>query len=256
MQALDDRQVDAVDSLFASGDEPTPPGPRRARTLDEHVELAAQQSARRRRTTGIVIIVLGLAVAGLAVAGFAGKDRSPTKAATSTSTTAAAAARDAKDGAGATTVSTKVAGATIDNVKPHWPSSTSGRPAAFGPPTQPPSAADTSALEDGFYLWQDFQGWHVYQVGGTGDDRITVTGDAEMAKADGLGGEVAIDKTLNHFTFSRGAAGDKVVGVDFNPGYYARTLVVAVEGKLRLHVGARRWIRPNYFGIAFLPAAD
>jgi hypothetical protein len=226
---------------FVGADEP---GPRLTQTLAEQAE---QARLRRRRIVGIGIVLVGVAVAIAAFTGAAGGKKKKDDAAS-------------KPGAKAvtTTTATTVAvttpnGKTVPQVtlaaQPRWPSEIQGRPVAFGGTKADPAAAKTTGLEDGFYLWEGFDGWHVWEIGGGADDRITITADSEIAKADGIGGTVAVDKAGNHFTFSRGSAAGKVVGVEFNPGYYANTIVVSVEGKLRVHVGPHRWVRPNYYGI-------
>ena len=226
---------DTADLGFVGSDDP---GPRLTQTLAEQ----DRSQARRRRIIGIGIVVVGVAVAIAAFAGGGGSKKKDDAASTKPG------AKGATTTVAVTTPDGKSAAPSLAT-KPRWPSEIQGRPVAFGGNAADPAAAKTIGLEDGFYLWEGFDGWHVWEVGGTADDRITITADSTIAKADGVGGTVAIDKTANHFTFSRGSAGGKVVGVEFNPGYYANTIVVAVEGKLRVHVGPHRWIRPNFYGI-------
>jgi hypothetical protein len=157
------------------------------------------------------------------------------------------------DGATATTAAGGSGGGsptTAPPATPRWPSAVAGRPAALGKQGEPPPGTD-GGLEDGFYLWQDFNGWHLWVIGGSSSDRVTVTSDDQVTKAAGTTGGVDIAQGSNTFTFSRGSAGAPVAGVDFNPGYYAKTMIVSVEGNLRVHVGARRWVVPNLYGIQY-----
>jgi hypothetical protein len=158
------------------------------------------------------------------------------------------------EGEGDATTTTTVASSTPILGEPQWPSATAGRPAALGGQGEPPPA-DAGDLEDGFYLWQDFNGWHLFVVGGTDADQVTIAGDDTVSKAEPTGGSPRIEIAGNAVTFARGGAGEEVVGMDFNPGYFAKTLVVTVEGDLRLHVGARRYVVADYYGIQYSAAS-
>lgn len=209
--------------------------------------LSDDDPPRQRRTRlllGAVCVAVGLLVAALAVNAASsddggGSSKDADKATTTT---------DASNGGSKTSVASATTDAEGASAEPAWPSALGGRPPALGKQGEPPPT-DVGDLEPGFYLWQDFGGWHAWLVGGSEADRLTITSDAEIAKADPVGGEVAIDRLPNTFGFTRGAATEAVVGVDFNPGYYAKTFVVTINGETKLHIGARRWGAPQYYGV-------
>ncbi|MFN8018659.1 MAG: hypothetical protein U0P45_11105 [Acidimicrobiales bacterium] len=228
----------------------------------------APSGGRRRALVGGAFLAVGLLIAGFAVwttthedsgerkvgkltASHLGDEATTTtsKGKGTTPTSPSSAPPTIADGGSATTT----APATSPGTKPTWPAAVSSRPPALGKQGQPPPTS-VSKIDDGFYLWQDFYGWHLWQVGGSSDDKVTVTVDSPLAKQEGVGGDVQIDASTNAFTFSRGSADAEVVGVDFNPGYYAKTIVVSVDGKLRLHVGARRYRTPDYYGLSYSTA--
>lgn len=246
----------------------TEPGPRLARTLAEQAAATEAKAARRRRTIGIVIVLVGLAVAAYAAWSFFTADDSnerkvgkltashldgeagskvaaPTsKGSGSAKPTTPASTGSASNGGGTST-------ATVPPVatKPHWPAVVAGRPTAFGKLNDaPPSSAGD--LEDGLYVWTDFDGWHLWLVGGGSDDGATITADYEIAKFDGTGGSVDADAEGNLLTFSRGSADGDVVGVDFSPGIYTKTMVITVDGDLPMHLGKRAREAASYYGVA------
>jgi hypothetical protein len=121
------------------------------------------------------------------------------------------------------------------STEPQWPAPSGGRPVAFGPPGPPPASAE--GIEPGFYLWFDFNGWHVFLVGGDEGDVLTFTSDDDIAKAEPTGGDPAIDVQGKVVRFSRGAASEPIVGADLNPGFFAKSLQVSVDGDLPLRLG-------------------
>lgn len=230
-------------------------------------------SSRRRSAVGIALVSIGLLVAAAAVwttvrddgsgerkvgrltASHLGADATTTVpkggskgSGKGTGTTAATAPPTTGDAGGTatTTPATPPAG-----TKPAWPAAVSGRPPALGKQGEPPPTS-VSGIEDGYYLWQDFYGWHLWLVGDS-NATATVTVDADVAKAEAVGG-TDVQKEANLFTVSRGSADGEVVGVDFNPGYYAKTMVVGVDGDVKLHVGARRYRVGDYYGLAYSKA--
>jgi hypothetical protein len=240
----------ADDPETAATDDAASSGPRHARDLE-----ARPRSGRL--LFGVVFLILGAIVIGLAIANFSSDDedaRSDKK----TSQDAGGKDEAASDSAGGKETgknSTATEGGAAVADKARWPSVTAGRPREFGKLDDAPPA-DSGKLQDGFYLWQDFDGWHLWVVGGTPEDRVTITSDAEIAKAVPTGGDVAIERTPNALTFSRGGATGRVVGVDFNPGYYARTIIATTEGGLRLHAGFGHRAVPNAFGMSFSTASN
>ena len=267
MRTLVDGEVAVVEIDVGEPELPSEPGPRLARTLAEQDAAAAKQ-AKVRRVVGVSLLVVGLLVAALAARSvLTGDDTTEQRVGRLTASKLgdeATATTTTRKGGGSTKVSSATtppktgAGNTGDtggdqpsggtDAAPAWPTAVSGRPPALGRQGEPPPA-DAGDLEDGYYLWQDFNGWHLWLVGGSDADQVSITADSEVAKADPAGGDVSIDRSGNAFTFSRGSAGAEVVGVDFNPGYYAKTFVVTVDGDLPLHIGARRWKAPAYYGV-------
>ena len=226
---------------------PAEPGPRLAQTLAE------QERARKRIRVGIAIAVIGVIVAALAVAGAMRHDKkanaSPTTGTTVSTTAPATLPNGAKGTAAAVTTTTPGTSA-----KAHWPGRILGRPKVFGALNAPPPA-DAPGLDDGFYFWSDFGGWHLWLVGGADADTVTFTADAPFARATGTGGSVSVDNNANVLTFSRGSARAKVVGVDFAPGFYAKTIVVSVTGDLPLKVGTYKVKVPPLWGLSFSTVA-
>ena len=206
-----------------------------------------------RLLVGGALVVVGLLAAVFAVRAATDDDggsRQDDAAASTTSTSSTTkvgtgSGTKGSKGADATTVSAEGAATATET---RWPSALAGRPPALGKQGEPPPS-DAGDLEPGFYLWTDFDGWHAWLVGGSDADRLTITSDAEIAKAEPVGGDVAVDQLPNTFGFARGGADEDVVGVDFNPGYLSKTFVVTIDGDAKLHIGPRRWSAPRYFGV-------
>jgi len=152
----------------------------------------------------------------------------------------------ASTGEDATATTAAPAASTVER----WPVTVQGRPPAFGADGDPPPA-DAGDLADGYYLWQDFAGWHLWLVGGQGaDGEVEIRSDDVIASAVATGGQPAIDKDRNRLVVRRGDAGENVVGVDFNPGFYGRTMVVTTTGDLPLHLGTQAIEATEYLGLA------
>jgi hypothetical protein len=241
-----------VDEAAPPGEpgEPGEPGPRLARTL-------AEQERRRRRKRRLVALAVAVVVA-LVAAGAAWallRDDGSSDASPRVGTLIGSSKAKGK-GTTTTAAGGVPAGSQTPTLaaKPRWPSVIQGRPKQFGSLNDPPPAS-AGDLGDGFYLWQDFDGWHLWMVGGGGADRVSVVADDSFAKADPVGGNPDVAKATNGFTLARGGAGATVVGVDFNPGYYAKTLVVSVEGGLKLRVGGHRATVGSFYGIQFSAAS-
>lgn len=116
--------------------------------------------------------------------------------------------------------------------KPQWPASLGGRPPALGVRDQPATDVQVGAgTAPGVYLWNDYDGWHLWVVGGGPDlVRGTLTSNDPVAKAELAvpgAGTVAIDDKVVTFELP-GAAG--LSGIDFNPGFFAKQLVFTLEG--------------------------
>ncbi|MEZ5181723.1 MAG: hypothetical protein R2702_07600 [Acidimicrobiales bacterium] len=112
-----------------------------------------------------------------------------------------------------------------------WPADLGGRPAGLGEIDEI-AAEVTPEVEPGAYLWNDFDGWHLWFAFGDGFDRATGTirSDDDVSKlllsptssgtASGDGGEVS-------FELDDSAP---LVGIDFEPGFYAKRVEVRIEG--------------------------
>ncbi len=111
-----------------------------------------------------------------------------------------------------------------------WPLELDGRPALFKGKRF--AARDmTDPPGPGLYLWQDFQGWHLWVVRGAGIEGPTgvIASDVEFRRADvngdtGAGGSIQADGRTIRFDFTEST--DTVVGIDFGPGIAATTIVI------------------------------
>ena len=116
--------------------------------------------------------------------------------------------------------------------KPDWPRAVAGRPEGLGVRGQ--VAADvTSTAEPGVYLWNDFDGWHLWIVSGPGVPPTitgTLTSNDDLAKAvpalEGSG-TVTVDKKVATFDLPTDVP---VTGIDFNPGFFGKRLVITLDG--------------------------
>lgn len=121
----------------------------------------------------------------------------------------------------------------VDDGKAGWPTESGGRPPALGTRGE---TADTVSVEagtaPGVYVWSDFDGWHLWVVGGPDVPELTgaIRSDDEFAKAQSAvpaRGTVAQEGQLVSFTLP---AGEGLSGVDFNPGFFASQLVITIDG--------------------------
>lgn len=117
---------------------------------------------------------------------------------------------------------------------PAWPGPVQGRPPAFGADgDDPPASAE--GLADGWYLWSDFTGWHLWLVGDVGGSVEVTTNGTFLA--DVTGGSPSLELADDRLVLQRGSAEEPVVGVDFNPGFFANELTVTVTGDGPLRTG-------------------
>ena len=116
-----------------------------------------------------------------------------------------------------------------------WPLELDGRPSLFK--GKRVAARDlTDPPGPGLYLWQDFEGWHLWVVRGAGIEGPTgvIASDVDFRRADvngdtGAGGSVRADGRTIRFDFTEST--DAVVGIDFGPGIAATTVVIeAAQG--------------------------
>lgn len=117
-----------------------------------------------------------------------------------------------------------VAYAVISNggVSPQraWPEATGGRPAGLG--QEKDTAADvTPTAAPGAYIWQSFDGWHLWLVNGDGvrGAKGTITSSDTFNRATSSApdaGTVSVDGKTITFDLSADAP---VAGVDFDAGF-------------------------------------
>lgn len=191
---------------------------------------------------GCLFLVIGLGAGAAALAnGRASNDEGAT-ATTTVPAGSSGSGAPSGEGDGATTTTAAVA--------PHWPVSVQGRPAAFGGVDGDPPPASADGLEAGFYLWQDFAGWHLWLVGGEDTEgTVEIRSDDAIASATPTGGAPFVAQDRNQLALARGDAGEPVVGVDFNPGFFAKTMVVTTSGGLPIHLGAQSIVGTEYLGL-------
>jgi len=101
-----------------------------------------------------------------------------------------------------------------------WPDSVGGRPAGLGGEKE--TAADVTPTADpGVYIWNSFDGWHLWVVNGEGLDGLTGTIksnddiNAATSSAPEAGTASADGRTI---TFDLDG-GEALAGVDFDPGF-------------------------------------
>lgn len=117
--------------------------------------------------------------------------------------------------------------------KPVFPAEIGGRPAGLG--ARGEKAPDVKVGEDtkpGVYLWSDYDGWHLWVVNGEGVPPVkgTITSNDDIAKATAAvpgAGTVKADGKVVTFDLP---AQPGLVGVDFNPGFFAENLVFTLDG--------------------------
>ncbi len=117
------------------------------------------------------------------------------------------------------------------NVDRAYQASSAGRAPGLGQTgTKAPDVNVTA--KPGVYFWQDFDGLHVWVVNGGAINGVkgTVTADDDIGSANlavpGAGTAKADGKKIT-FDFP---ASPKLLGVDFNPGFYTKELSLDVSG--------------------------
>jgi hypothetical protein len=110
-----------------------------------------------------------------------------------------------------------------------WPSAYDGRPAGLGGEKESADEVEPSA-DPGVYIWNGFDGWHVWVVNGDGLDglRGTITSSDDLVSATSSvpdGGTVTVEGEKVTFDLDGGGA---VTGVDFDPGF-SKELTIELE---------------------------
>jgi hypothetical protein len=107
-----------------------------------------------------------------------------------------------------------------DDEPREWPSTYEGRPEGLGGEKE---SADevTPTAEPGVYIWNGFDGWHVWVVNGDGLDGLsgTITSNDDIVSAESSvadGGKVTLEGEEVTFDLEGGGA---VTGIDFDPGF-------------------------------------
>lgn len=110
-----------------------------------------------------------------------------------------------------------------------WPDAVGGRPPGLGGENET-AAQVTPEAEPGVYVWQSFDGWHLWVVGGDGIDGLTgtITSNDDIVSArssDADAGTVSLDGKEITFDLD---AGVPLAGVDFDPGF-SEKLTITLE---------------------------
>jgi hypothetical protein len=110
-----------------------------------------------------------------------------------------------------------------------WPESYGGRPDGLGGDGD--TAADvTVAADPGVYIWNGFDGWHIWVVDGDGLDGLkgTITSSDDIVSASSSApdaGDATVDGKQVTFDLDGSTA---VAGVDFDPGF-SKELTFTIE---------------------------
>lgn len=119
----------------------------------------------------------------------------------------------------------------VEDTKVAWPESAGGRAPGLGEVNVPAPKVDVTA-KPGVYAWSGPDGWHLWVVNGGAIGGVTgsITSDDELVKATTAvpkAGTVTLDGKTATLTPRRDPG---LVGVDFQPGFYAKRLTFTVEG--------------------------
>lgn len=120
-------------------------------------------------------------------------------------------------------------GNPLDPEERAWPRSVGGRPAGLGADNETADEV-TPTAKPGVYVWNSFDGWHVWVVNGDGVAGVkgTIRSDdgidrARISAKDQ--GSVSLGDDTATFTLSADAA---VTGVDFEPEFFTKRLTVTI----------------------------
>lgn len=110
-----------------------------------------------------------------------------------------------------------------------WPAAAGGRPAGLGK-TGDTADQVTPTAKPGVYVWNDFDGWHLWVVNG---DRVkgvrgTITSSDEISKADlSARGAGTVRTKGTTTTFDLKGEGP-LAGIDFEPGFYSKRIEITL----------------------------
>ncbi len=124
------------------------------------------------------------------------------------------------------------------NTKKAWPALLSVRPGGLGQQGDKP-ADTTTDLPPGAYLWNDFDGWHLWIVNGSGVGPVrgTLSSDKSFARSTLATPKVgSIKADGSTITFSL-PADSKVVGIDFSPDFYAKRIELKLDENIPVFEG-------------------
>lgn len=127
------------------------------------------------------------------------------------------------------------------NVEKEWPARWSGPPSGLD--TKDPTASGVAPdIEPGAYLWNDFQGWHLWVVMGDGVGPVqgTLTSDKDfddVALATARVGSMQPKGGQISFSFPADA---KVAGIDFSPGFYAEKIELKLSKAIPVFEGGAK----------------
>lgn len=116
--------------------------------------------------------------------------------------------------------------------KAAWPATIGGRPAALGKRGQKATEVDPAKAAPGAYLWNDYDGWHLWVVNGAGIGPVsgTLTSNDAVARAELAVPDAGTVSTKDKVVTFELPDSPKLTGIDFNPGFFARNLVFTLEG--------------------------
>ncbi len=122
-----------------------------------------------------------------------------------------------------------VANRASDPEERAWPDAVGGRPEGLGGENET-AAQVTPSADPGVYIWQSFDGWHLWVVSGDGLDGLTgtITSNEDIVSArssDEDAGTATLDGKEITFDLDAGAP---LAGVDFDPGF-SRELTFRLE---------------------------
>lgn len=120
---------------------------------------------------------------------------------------------------------------TTRQASANWSNDLFGRPPSLGARGDAASKVPPGA-RPGLYLWNDFDGWHLWLVNGDGIPPMTgsITSDDAIAKAElAVSGAGSAEASGNSASFALPTS-PGLTGVDFNPGFYAKQIVISIDG--------------------------